>query len=101
CICQWDEWRPEQCRSRGALRCDGIVIARSHKASKDSRRSTGYSDEAIQRTKGAPQSLDCFATARPEGRASLDAIWLSMTIAVRSKCNWSRQARRAARLRRI
>src|SRR5271169_1461361 len=31
------------------------------------------SDEAIQRTNGALRSLDCFAIACPEGRASFDA----------------------------
>ena len=41
------------------------------------------SDEAIQRTWDARRSLDCFAIARPEGRASFDALWLAMTIGVR------------------
>jgi hypothetical protein len=31
-------------------------------ASKDARLPTGYGDEAIQRTKGVPRSLDCFAS---------------------------------------
>jgi hypothetical protein len=35
---------------------------------------------AIQGPQGACRLLDCFAVARPEGRASLDALWLTMTI---------------------
>ena len=37
--------------------------------------------------KGAPRSLDCFAIAGPEGRASFDALRLAMTIVVRPQCN--------------
>jgi hypothetical protein len=35
-----------------------IVIARSHRTSTDASLSTGYGDEAIQRTKGALRPLD-------------------------------------------
>jgi hypothetical protein len=45
------------------------------------------SDEAIQRTWAPYVPLDCFAVARPERRASFDALWLAMTIAIRPKCN--------------
>jgi hypothetical protein len=41
------------------LRSDEIVIARSHRASKDARLSTGYGDAAIQESQGAlRQALD-------------------------------------------
>src|SRR5580704_3505565 len=53
----------------------GIVIARS--------------DAAIQSRRAPYVPLDCFAIARPEGRASLDALWLAVTIAGRPKCNLS------------
>jgi hypothetical protein len=38
---------------------------------------------AIQEPNGARRLLDRFAIARPEGRASFDALWLAMTILVR------------------
>src|SRR6202142_4665561 len=38
------------------MRSDGIVIARSHRASKDARRSTGYGDAAIQSRPSGPSS---------------------------------------------
>ena len=57
------------------LRTGGIVIARSEAT----RRS---------RSRGEPYvPLDCFAVARPEGRASFDALWLAMTIVVRRERN--------------
>ena len=44
---------------------------------------------AIQESAGARRLLDCFAVARPEGRASLDALWVAMTIAVGPlSCRW-------------
>ena len=46
----------------GVMRSDGIVIARSHRASKDARLSTGYCDAAIQRSYGAQRLLDCSAS---------------------------------------
>jgi hypothetical protein len=50
----------------------GIVIASRPKA-----------DAAIQEMKHTSYfPLDCFAIARSEGRASPDALWLAMTIAV-------------------
>ena len=61
------------------LRSDGIVIARSHRASNDARPSTGYGDAAIQERQGALFPLDCFAS-------------LAMTISIRRDCNF-RQAR--------
>ena len=45
------------------------------------------SDVAIQESQGALVPLDCFAIARPEGRASFDALGLAMTALVRPKCN--------------
>ena len=45
------------------------------------------SDVAIQESQGALSSLDCFAIARLEGRASFDALGLAMTPLVRPKCN--------------
>jgi hypothetical protein len=38
------------------------------------------SDAAIQESPGAQRSLDRFALARSEGRASFDALWLAMTM---------------------
>jgi hypothetical protein len=46
-----------------------IVIARSHRASRDARLSTGYGDETIQGTKGVLRSLDCFPPG-PKARGS-------------------------------
>jgi len=43
------------------------------------------SDAAIQSPQGALRSLDCFAIARPEGRASFDALSLAMTVASPTK----------------
>ncbi len=51
------------------LRSDGIVIARSHSASKDAHLSTGYGDESIQRTWAHYAPLDCFPPG-PEARGS-------------------------------
>ena len=50
----------------GALRLDGFVIARSHRASKDARLSTGYGDAAIQSRWAPHVPLDRFAVARRE-----------------------------------
>jgi hypothetical protein len=52
----------------------GIVIARSETTKQS-------------RNRRAPQvPLDCFAIARPEGRASFDALWLAITILVGADC---------------
>jgi hypothetical protein len=40
------------------------------------------SDVAIQESSAPDVPLDCFAIARPEGRASFDALWLAMTALV-------------------
>jgi hypothetical protein len=37
-----------------------LVIARSRRASKDARLSTGYGDVAIQKAVRRPRLLDCF-----------------------------------------
>jgi hypothetical protein len=55
------------------------VAARSDRESKRARHCEERSDEAIQGAKGVLRSLDRFAIARPEGRASFDALWLAMT----------------------
>src|SRR5271166_2024423 len=52
------------------MRCRGVVSARSEATW----RSMG--------TQGVRRSLDCFAIARPEGRASFDALWLATTAPV-------------------
>jgi hypothetical protein len=39
---------------------DGIVIARSHRASRDARLSTGYGDVAIQSLRARYVPLDCW-----------------------------------------
>ena len=60
-------------------------MARSHRAATDARLSTGYGDEAIQRTWAPCVPLDRVATARPEGRASRDALSLAMAATAPSK----------------
>jgi hypothetical protein len=43
-----------------------VVIARSDRASRDARLSTGYGDVAIQEPQGARRVLDRFACARDD-----------------------------------
>ena len=68
----------------GCRRCRRRDLARDGRAGRlRNRHREERSDAAIQRAAGAPRSLACFAIARPEGRASSDALWLAMTIMVR------------------
>ena len=61
------QWR----RAReGKMRADGVVIARSHRASRDARLSTGCGDAAIQSRRSGPSSLDRFAHARDDNPGS-------------------------------
>jgi hypothetical protein len=51
-------------RGSSALRSDGIVIARSRRASRDARLSMGYGDAAIQGSRGALRSPGLLRFAR-------------------------------------
>jgi hypothetical protein len=52
----------------------GTVIARSHRASRDARLSTGYGDEAIQGTRGALGSPGSRRFARDDAAPSKRAM---------------------------